>query len=193
LTQEEKGKETKLNILKSALECFSKKGYEETQVDEICQQAGVTKGAFYYHFATKQDILLLLLNQWMEKIGNLLNDAKLESNDLLSAIINLPKKVKPVFLEDLNQIVIFLEFYIKGINNPNLKEVVSKSYKDYLDFFSEIIKEGIAKGYIRNTNPRTTARLLFALTIGLLIQGLIDPEGEDWEAFAIDCLKLLFK
>ncbi len=47
--------------------------------------------------------------------------------------------------------------------------------------------------YIRKINPRFTARLLFALTIGLLIQGLIDPEGENWEAFAIDCLKLIFK
>jgi hypothetical protein len=129
----------------------------------------------------------------MEKIGGILNEARAESGDFMSMVINLPAKIKPAFVDDLNQITIFLELYIRGISDPSLKAVVSRSYHDYLDFFSDIVQQGINAGYIREVNPRTTARLLFSLTVGLLIQGLIDPEGEDWEIFAVDTLKLIFK
>jgi AcrR family transcriptional regulator len=193
LTLEEKGKETKSAILKSALECFSQKGYEDAQIDEICERAGVTKGAFYYHFPTKQEILLVLLDSWMQKIGSLFDDAKSGSGDFLSILVNLPGKIKPAFVDDISQIAVFLELFIKGISDPELKNVVLKLYNGFLDYFSDIVKQGVEAGYFRKVNPLTTARLLFSITIGFLIQGLIDPEGEDWENFAVDTLKLIFK
>ncbi|MCL4415078.1 MAG: TetR/AcrR family transcriptional regulator [Actinobacteria bacterium] len=185
---DEKSRETKNKILEAAMLCFSSKDYELTGVDEICEKAGITKGAFYYHFNAKQDLLLELLNQWMQKIGNILESAKQESKDFNSIFINLPHKIRPYFEKEINQISIFLKFFIKGISDPLMGNLVKQSYKDYLDFFSGIIQEGMEADVLKKYDPRKASRILFALTVGLLIQGLIDPEGEDWESFAKECI-----
>lgn len=50
-------------ILAAALDLFVSRGFEGTTVDEIAEAAGLTKGAIYFHFATKDDVLLALLDQ----------------------------------------------------------------------------------------------------------------------------------
>ncbi|MCL6086903.1 MAG: TetR/AcrR family transcriptional regulator [Actinobacteria bacterium] len=186
MTLEEKSRTTRNRILESAISIFSEKDYEKTDIDEICEKANVTKGAFYYHFNTKQDLLLVLLNQWMESIGSILDEADRQSKDLASALINIPDKLISEFTKDINKIAVFLQFYIKGISDPALKDTIKTSYEDFLVFFSAVIK----KSGIKKFTPRKTSRILFALIIGLLTQGLIDPEGEDWANFAKEILKL---
>ncbi|MGC2776147.1 MAG: TetR/AcrR family transcriptional regulator [Bradyrhizobium sp.] len=51
------------NILASALDLFVKKGYRVTTIDEIAAKAGLTKGAVYFYFKTKDAILLRLLDE----------------------------------------------------------------------------------------------------------------------------------
>ena len=55
--------ETYDKILSAALDLFVSRGFEGTTVDAIAEAAGVTKGAIYFHFATKDDVLLTLLDQ----------------------------------------------------------------------------------------------------------------------------------
>jgi AcrR family transcriptional regulator len=55
--------ETYDKILAAALDLFVSRGFEGTTVDAIAEAAGVTKGAIYFHFATKDDVLLALLDQ----------------------------------------------------------------------------------------------------------------------------------
>lgn len=55
--------ETYDSILSAALDLFVSRGFEGTSVDAIAEAAGVTKGAIYFHFATKDDMLLALLDQ----------------------------------------------------------------------------------------------------------------------------------
>jgi AcrR family transcriptional regulator len=54
--------ETYDKIVSAALDLFVSRGYEGTTVDAIAEAAGVTKGAIYFHFATKDDVLLALLD-----------------------------------------------------------------------------------------------------------------------------------
>ena len=55
--------ETHEKILSAALDLFVSRGFEGTTVDAIAENAGVTKGAIYFHFETKDDVLLALLDQ----------------------------------------------------------------------------------------------------------------------------------
>lgn len=55
--------ETYDKILGAALDLFVSRGFEGTTVDAVAEAAGVTKGAIYFHFATKDDLLRVLLDQ----------------------------------------------------------------------------------------------------------------------------------
>jgi len=53
-------------LLGSALELFREKGYHATSVQGIADAAGLTKGAFYHHFATKEDVLRVLHDEYVD-------------------------------------------------------------------------------------------------------------------------------
>ncbi len=48
---------TKNKIYETAIQLIRTKGYSNVTIDEICEKSGVTKGAFYYHFSSKKDLL----------------------------------------------------------------------------------------------------------------------------------------
>jgi AcrR family transcriptional regulator len=67
-------------LLESALELFGAKGFHATSVQEIVKAAGLTKGAFYHHFASKEDVLRLIHDEFLEVQVGLVEEI-LESYD----------------------------------------------------------------------------------------------------------------
>jgi len=58
--QEHRGTSTRERILDVALDLFTEKGFDRTSLREVAERVGVTKAALYYHFASKDDILMAL-------------------------------------------------------------------------------------------------------------------------------------
>lgn len=54
-------------LLEAAISIIREKGYAATSVDEVCGKAGVTKGAFFHHFASKDALAVAAVNHWAEK------------------------------------------------------------------------------------------------------------------------------
>jgi len=60
--------ETHQRIMEFALQSFSSSGYQSTRITDICEKAQISKGAFYHHFNSKQEVFVALLNQWLSEI-----------------------------------------------------------------------------------------------------------------------------
>lgn len=58
--------QTRQLLLDNALELFGSQGFHATSVQTIVDQAGLTKGAFYHHFASKEDLLRLIHDQFLD-------------------------------------------------------------------------------------------------------------------------------
>lgn len=54
------------NLLEASFALIREKGYAATSVDELCSQAGVTKGAFFHHFQSKAALAVAALERWSE-------------------------------------------------------------------------------------------------------------------------------
>lgn len=63
----EEAQETRRAILQSALDTFCEKGYSKTTFDEIAKRINLTKGAVYWHFRNKPDVVAALINNYMEE------------------------------------------------------------------------------------------------------------------------------
>ncbi len=63
-----RGKKTRTQIMQAAISRFSDYGYVAASVDDICKDAGVSKGAFYHHFVSKQALFLALLDGWLQTV-----------------------------------------------------------------------------------------------------------------------------
>lgn len=62
--------------MQSALELFAERGYEQTSIEDIAHRAGVAVGGFYQHFASKRQILLLLMDRLLQEASLLTWEAK---------------------------------------------------------------------------------------------------------------------
>jgi TetR/AcrR family transcriptional repressor of nem operon len=61
---QERALATRTAILTAATDLVRRNGYTATTVDDVCAQAGVSKGAFFHHFKTKDDLVAAALGQW---------------------------------------------------------------------------------------------------------------------------------
>ena len=66
---------SRTRLLDSALDLVRAKGYSATTVDEICHRAGVTKGSFFHHFRSKDDLALAAVAHWEAKTASLFDAA----------------------------------------------------------------------------------------------------------------------
>ncbi len=71
----------KQKILDSALTIIRAKGYEATTVEDLCQAAGVTKGAFFHHFTSKEDLAVAAAEHWSGVTGELFRLAPYHRHD----------------------------------------------------------------------------------------------------------------
>ena len=119
-----RGQTTKSSILKAAATCFAEKGYDKTDVDEICRKANLTKGAFYHHFSSKQELFIKMLEQWVKRVAGQLDLNKFKSKNTLELLLSIPEKFKPAFEEVDKQLPIFLQLFVKAISDIM---IISKS------------------------------------------------------------------
>jgi len=191
MNKEQRKIESRNIILSTAEKYFAEKGIKETDIEEICREAGLTRGAFYHHFPTKQQFLLELLDRWVNKMASQLSSIQFELKNSVEILTEITEKMQPVFEQAGRQLPIFLELYIKAVNDPDLKKYVLKSYYSYLTFLTDIVSKSAEKDSVKKTDIEDIPKILFAITIGLLVQGLINPQGADWGKLAKKSIRLL--
>jgi AcrR family transcriptional regulator len=192
-TQEQRSEETRTRLLDAAEASFAQSGFDGTSVAAICQAAGVSKGAFYHHFASKQALFLELLNRWLAGTGTQLlmkgDDAAAVPDQLLSMTAILG----PILMTAGQQLPIYLEFWTRAMHDAQVWEAMAEPYRHYRDYFASMIEAGMAEGSLRPLDPETGASVIVALAVGLLIQGLFDPQGADWATVSEEGMKILLK
>jgi len=114
MTTQRRGEETRSHLLQAAEDCFAQSGYDGTSVAEICRGAGVSKGAFYHHFPSKQDIFLELLDRWMAALEGQLRRVRAESDTVPEAFLSMTEMVRFIFQTAGDRLPMFLEFWTQA-------------------------------------------------------------------------------
>lgn len=180
MTVQQRGEETRERILQAAMASFAERGYDATPVKAICREAGVSKGAFYHHFSSKQDVFLKLLHGWLSGMDERLADLQADRLEIPEQLMAMTDMICDVFDAAGDQLPMFLEFWSQAAHDPEVWEATRAPYRRYRTFFAAMIEAGIAEGSIRPVDPDTTARVIVSLAVGLVLQGLLDTEGADW-------------
>ena len=186
-----RGEETRSRILEVAAGCFARLGYDATGVAEICTRAGLSKGAFYHHFVSKQALFLELLDHWLVGLDVQLSQARAEAETVPGELLRMSGMVRQVFQAGNGQLPIFLEFWARAARDPAVWQATVAPYRRYRALFAEVIEAGMAEGTLRRVDPQATAQVIVSLAVGVVLQGLLDPEGADWGRVAQDGMQML--
>ena len=134
-------------ILQAAAALFAGKGYHGTSMNDIVERSGLSKGAIYGHFESKEHLFLTLQERQLVIDLNQIKDT-FSAED--SATEKLEKSVDVVFTSmcecPRDACRIMLEFYVAASRMKSLQPRLDNYYTAVNGFVAEIIKEGIRNG-----------------------------------------------
>lgn len=186
---QQRSEETQARILDAAVRRFSISGYDGTSVDEICLEAGVSKGAFYHHFPAKQAVFLSLLNGWLGTIDSGLKAVRRES--VPQTLMEMTSLLPVVFASANEHLPMFMEFWLQASRDEEVYRTMIAPYRYFNDYFTSLIESGIAEGSFKDTDARVLAQTIMSIAIGTLLQGLLDPERTNWASVAEQSIRVL--
>lgn len=164
-------------ILDAAFRLFIEKGYERTSIQDIINElGGLSKGAIYHHFKSKEDILVAVTDRMTAESNKMLADIR-DSSELSGK-----EKLRTIFKESIRRPVqdeIFTVAPNLG-NNPRLmysilRETIDDAAPNYI---RPIIEQGIADGSIQTESPAELAELII-LAANIWMNPMLFDDSEE--------------
>jgi AcrR family transcriptional regulator len=163
-----------------AIDCFARLGYQGTSIDRIARDAGVTKGALYYHFRDKEDLLFAAVKDRIAGFNRSVAQSVAPSDDALGA---LRRVVDACFFHATvsNHRRFIITLMVEALDvNPRLSEEFRSVVRTTRAFVSEIIRRGQEAGAFRaDVDAGAAAAAIAAGIMGAEIQHYQDPEEID--------------
>lgn len=151
--------ETVSLILDVASRLFMEKGYEHTSIQDIISNlGGLSKGAIYHHFKSKEDILVAVTDRMTEESNRMLADIRDRKGP--SGL----EKLKMIFKDSINRPV-QNDIFTAAPNFSNNPRLFFSMMRETMDdtaphYIQPIIEQGIADGSIVTEHPRELAELI---------------------------------
>lgn len=168
--------ETVQKILDVSLKLFLEKGYEETTILDIVDNlGGLSRGAFYHHFKSKDEVLNALSDKMFFE-NNPFEQVKNENG--LNGLEKIQKVLKLQFqnqdLQEINAMSVPLA------NNPRiLAEYIASNQNVLAPLFEELVQEAIKDGSIKDIKYTKAFSSLFAMVIDVWFMPTICPCSKD--------------
>jgi len=191
MANQQRSEATKARILAAAAVAFAEQGYDATGVAEICERAGVSKGAFYYHFQTKQALFLTLVDVWLQELNRALEQPEPDNGTVPDRILAMSRKFQDILTSRTQQLALIMEFWTQASRDEAMRQAVLSHYRTFQQFFVDLIELGVAEGTLSPIDPAAGGQVFLSVTSGLFFQGLLDPTGADWGRVAERSIRIV--
>jgi len=172
----EQRKLTRAKLIEAALRLFSTSGYEHATVDDISQAAGYSKGAYYFHFSTKDDILLELMRIWIEGRNQVIAGELAEGGDAHPSLRSLLAEFFS-YADAPQWYAVLLEFWAQAVRNPEVSKRLSQAYATWRKQIAGAFEQAAAAGALRIESAEDAAAVALAAHDGYAVQMAIGSPG----------------
>ncbi len=161
-----KGEKRKQELLQIAYRMFISRGYENTSVDEIIEEAGIAKGTFYYYFETKEQLL-------EEVIGMMIDRETEAAGQVLKAEIPVTQKIAGIISSFRpTQEETPIEGALMQPENIVMHEKIRKKIVEAaIPLLSGVVEEGIAQGVFSCDCITERVRMLLVISSATFDEG----------------------
>lgn len=171
----EQRKLTRARLIDAAQDLFSTSGYEHATVDDIARHAGYSKGAYYFHFSTKDDILLELLRMWTDSRSTILT-AGLDGADTGDALRSTLEAFFS-YKDAPRWPGVLLEFWAQALRNAEVGKRLGAAYTGWRKQIGDAFALTAETGALRITNGEDAAAVVLAAHDGFAVQTAIGSPG----------------
>ena len=165
---------TRAQILQAALTCFADKGFHQTSMDDIVAESGLSKGALYWHFKSKQELFVSLIAWYMSAFGE---EASHAWTDDMSATDKI-RAMMMFFVDSSEQLIPFfkitIDFWAQTSEDAQLRAIFDEMIDNFQQQLATLIEEGVVSGEFQSVDiPQLALALIAALDALALYRTLL--------------------
>lgn len=169
--------ETRQRLLDAAGDVFSDEGFGRSTVEQVCERAGFTRGAFYSNFTSLDELFLAM---WEQQSTVMLDGIRAALADRPSTLTleSAVERVLAAIPVDDAWYRITAEFTAHALRNPALKRVMAAREDAILHTILPIVEDALTAAGRRIADREALGRALVAIHDGTSVQVLMEPENE---------------
>jgi AcrR family transcriptional regulator len=168
--------ERRTQIIEAALACFTRKGYNNTTMDDIVAESGLSKGSLYWYFKSKDELFEAAMLSVFMDVGEQAFTAMEECSttaDQLRAMAQVTANVGRMLVGYFS---LFLEFWASSQHREKSAQLWVDMLVEYKDLLVGLIEEGIRKGELKPVDAEPLVWALLAAYDGLAAYLAIMPD-----------------
>src|SRR5579884_2906036 len=185
--------ERRSQILEAASAVFARLGFHQARMDDIAQEAGLSKGALYLYYNSKDAIIAALLrfffDQELAMLRRLLQTGSEQSAREQLLMVNRRMGEAMKWMEAMRPIA--FEFYAIAARQKNVRQFLKEYFKEYRELLAALIQRGVESGEFKPLDAQSVAITVAALYEGLVLLWMVDPQAVQWEKASEESLRLL--
>ena len=180
----------KNQILDAAMVVFARSGFHEARMDDIVQEARLSKGTLYWYFKSKEEIITAISQRLfatdIESVEGLLKAQGTVSERLQQLMRNRVQG-----LQKMSDVVaILFEFYAVALHQDGVRQFIKAYFSNFHELLVALIQQGIERGEFRPVDALAAATALDAVFEGLIVRWLIDPDAMQWASLGEAAIRL---
>ena len=177
------------DITRAAVDLFSTQGYANTSVQQIVEAAGVTKGAMYHYFESKDDLLFSVYERMLSLQTSHLEEIVGRGTPTAQTLHDVCVDVIETSIDFLPEGTVFFRS-VHMLSEPRQKEVTRRR-RQYHDVFASLIERGQEEGLYRTDIPRAVLVAHFFADVHYL-SNWYSPDGAEDKTVLAEQLTDLF-
>src|ERR1700676_2213406 len=180
--------ESKTKFLDAALHVIRAKGYSATRIEDVCETAGLTKGSFFHHFKSKEDLALAAAEHWSTVTSGAFASAPYRSlADPLDRVLAYVDFRKAILRGELPDFTCLAGTMVQEVydTHPAIREACNRSISRHAATLLADIEEAMRQ---RGMRPKWTAESLALYTQATLQGAFILAKARGGAAIAAQCI-----
>ncbi|MET9437256.1 TetR/AcrR family transcriptional regulator [Streptomyces sp. NPDC006551] len=181
--------QTTARLLQAAQETFAERGFYGSSIEVICERAGLTRGAFYSNFRTKEELFFALFDLHAQRVIDRLTRAVEELNTAGDPVRSLLMRMGAVDEIERRWYLLSTEFTLHAIRHPETGRVLAEHDRRLREEIVLVLARLFDRlGRTPTVDLDLLARLTAAVHEGSLAQSLVEPDSLAPEQLAVTFL-----
>jgi TetR/AcrR family transcriptional regulator, repressor for uid operon len=171
--------ERRQSLIDAARRGVAARGFQSLTVDEVCAEAGVSKGAFYIYFDQKQDLLLALLDDEAAGVDEVM---RILQHAHMSGVERVRRFARAMVErgDDPARLQIRADLWAEMSSSPAVREKWVAVVRARRATLKRWVEESVASGELAPIPANALAAIMLALGEGLFLHAGLDPSGFRW-------------
>lgn len=191
-----RSQETANRILRQAMRIFLEKGYHGTSIDDITRAAKLTKGALYWHFKSKEDLLKRIVQEYEKRFLDGMIRTVNEAEGRIPEKIEKYFRYNAAFAYYNRELCVSFDTLAAELVGAHhgIETEFRRIYKKYQKFLSNLIVQGKReKVFKKEMDEDLSALVIIAFHVGILLQWSMNKDEIDGESYVNTFKKIMLE